>query len=218
MKKLIIFDLDGTLVNSIYDLADAVNDSLTELGYPTHELDKFYHFVGNGTVKLSERALPENHRSENDILKLHKMFSERYQKCCLNKTRPYDGIKDALKTLKNFGIKCAVASNKPDNFVKYIVDNLFESDTFDIIVGKREGVPPKPDPQIISDILRQLNIDKQDTVFAGDSDVDVITAHNGNIPCIGCVWGFRGEQELINAGADYLAAAPLNIPEIVKNI
>lgn len=218
MKKLIIFDLDGTLVNSIYDLADAVNDSLIELGYPTHELDKFYHFVGNGTVKLSERALPEEHRSKAEIQRLHKLFSEKYQKCCLNKTLPYDGIKQALKSLKSLGLKCAVASNKPDNFVKYIVDNLFEVNTFDIISGKREGIPPKPDPQIIAEILRQLKIDRQDTVFAGDSDVDVITAHNANIPCIGCVWGFRGQQELIKAGADYLAATPLNISEIVKNI
>ena len=217
MDKLIIFDLDGTLVNSVYDLADAVNDSLARLGYPVHETEKFYRFVGDGTLKLAERALPEKSRSDAEIKKLHKLFSEKYQKCCLNKTKPYDGMVDALTKLKQSGIKCGVASNKPDKFARYIVDSLFGKDFFDIVIGKRDNVPAKPNPQIIYDILDKQNIEPKNCLLAGDSDVDVLTAHNGNIKCIGCVWGFRGEQELKNAGADFLAFEPKDIVSIADN-
>lgn len=217
MDKLIIFDLDGTLVNSIYDLADAVNDSLVELGYPVHNVDKYYRFVGDGTLKLAERALPESLRSEEEINKLHKRFSQKYQQCCLNKTKPYNGMVDALYKLKQAGIKCAVASNKPDKFAKHIVDCLFGEEFFDMVIGKRDNVPAKPDPQIIFDILDNLNIEKKDCLLAGDSDVDVITAHNSGIRCIGCAWGFRGEQELTDAGADFLAFEPIDIVSIADN-
>lgn len=218
MIELIIFDLDGTLVNSIYDLADAVNDSLIELGYPAHEVDKYYHFVGDGTLKLSERALPKNHRNQEEILQLHSMFSERYQKCCLNKTKAYEGINEVLHNLKESGIKCAVASNKPDNFAKYIVSQLFGNNIFDCVVGKKDSVPAKPAPDIIYDILGILNEDKNKTLLVGDSDVDVKTAHNSGIKCIGCVWGFRGETELKNAGSDFLAYKPSDINKIVNCI
>lgn len=216
MYKLVIFDLDGTLINSIYDLADAVNDSLTELGYPIHCIDKFYRFVGNGTLKLSERALPESKRNDKNIKKLHSLFSEKYNKCCLNKTKAYDGITELISDLKSNGIKCAVASNKPDIFSKYIVNNIFGEKTFDLIMGKCDNVPAKPAPDIVCNILKTLNLNKDEAIFAGDSDVDVITAHNSGLKCIGCVWGFRGEDELKNAGADFLAYKPSDIYEILK--
>ena len=217
MKRLIIFDLDGTLINSIFDLADAVNDSLSELGYPTHDTDKYYKFVGNGSVKLIERALPEHHRSAEDIAQLHTLFSVKYQSCCLNKTAPYNGITNVLGKLKASGIKLAVASNKPDKFTKFIIDNIFGAETFDCILGKRDGFPTKPDPQIIYDILKATGItDRNEALVVGDSDVDVLTAHNAGIECIGCDWGFRGEQELKEAGTDYLAFEPNDIIDIVK--
>ncbi len=219
MIKLVIFDLDGTLINSIYDLADAVNDSLIKMGYPVHNVDKYYHFVGNGTVKLSERALPEEHRSETEIKKLHALFSEKYQKCCLNKTRPYDGILDVIYKLKTeLGVKCAVASNKTDSFAKYIVNNLFKHDFFDAVIGKRDNVPAKPDPQIIYNIVNKFEVRTSEVIVVGDSDVDVLTAHNGNICCIGCEWGFRGKEELQNAGADFLAEKPKDIFDIIYNL
>lgn len=216
MYKLIIFDLDGTLVNSIYDLADAVNNSLAEMGFPIHKTDKFYRFVGDGTLKLAERALPKNERSEDNINKLHSLFSEKYNKCCLNKTKAYDGINQLITDLKSNGIKCAVASNKPDKFSKHIVHNIFGENTFDLIMGKCDGVPTKPAPDIVYNILSELKINKDETIFAGDSDVDVITAHNSGLKCIGCVWGFRGEEELKNAGADFLADKPTEIINIAK--
>lgn len=218
MIKLAIFDLDGTLINSIYDLADAVNASLAELGYPTHDIDKYYHFVGDGVLKLAQRALPQGHKTENDIEELHSMFSQKYQQCCLNKTKPYDNVPDTLKALKSMGVKCAVASNKPHEFTKYIVSNVFPESTFDCVFGKRDNVPTKPDPQIIFDIVNKLDLNIEDAVFIGDSDVDVITAHNAGIKCIGCAWGFRGETELINAGADKLAYKPFDILKIIEEL
>lgn len=211
MKLLVIFDLDGTLINSIYDLADAVNDSLLEFGYPAHEVSEYYYFVGNGTLKLCERALPENARSQEEISRLHSAFAEKYDKCCVNKTKAYDGIMQTLDELKKLGVKCAVASNKTDEFVKYIISSLFSEGVFDAVVGKLEGVPAKPDPQILNNIIKSFGYDPDECVMVGDSDIDVITAHNCGIKCIGCEWGFRGAEELISAKADYIAHIPQDI-------
>ncbi|MGN1114688.1 MAG: HAD family hydrolase [Oscillospiraceae bacterium] len=215
MYKLIIFDLDGTLINSIYDLADAINTSLEELKYPTHPLEKFYYFVGNGALKLCERALPADHRTDEEIKRLSEMFNQRYHKNCVSKTKPYEGICELLNKLKEKGVKLAVASNKPDQFSKYIVESIFGTQVFDCVIGKRDGCPTKPDPRIVNDILEQMNIDRQQAIFAGDSDVDVMTAHNAELKCIGCVWGFRGEDELKKAGADFLAYKPSDFLEII---
>lgn len=211
MKSLVIFDLDGTLINSIFDLADAVNDSLIEFGYPTHDVSQYYYFVGNGTLKLCERALPQDKRSEQDIQRLHTAFSKKYDDYCLNKTKPYDGVLQVLDVIKSKGIKCAVASNKTDEFVSYIVSSIFPKNTFDLVVGKKEGVPTKPNPQILHNIIDDMGFEKDDCIMVGDSDVDVITAHNEGIKCVGCAWGFRGEEELSCAGADYIAFEPKDI-------
>lgn len=211
MKSLIIFDLDGTLINSIYDLADAVNSALAQLGYPGHEVEKYYHFVGNGTLKLCERALPEDRRSSEEIMRLHSLFSEKYEKCCLDKTKPYEGIVQLLEKLKAMGVKCAVASNKTDVFVKHIVNSLFGEDAFDYIQGKTDTVPAKPNPQILDTIIGYFGIDKSECVMAGDSDVDIITAKRCGIESIGCAWGFRGVQELSYAGAEHIAYKPEDI-------
>lgn len=211
MKSLVIFDLDGTLINSIYDLADAVNGALSDLGYPVHDVEKYYHFVGNGTMKLCERALPQNRRCSEEIIRLHSLFAERYEKCCIDKTRPYDGIVPTLQKLRAMGVKCAVASNKTDRFVKFIVKALFGENTFDYIQGKTEKVPAKPDPEILDTIIRYFGFDKSECIMTGDSDVDVITAKRCGIESVGCVWGFRGEEELCTAGADHIAYYPEDI-------
>ncbi|MDO5125502.1 MAG: HAD family hydrolase [Ruminococcus sp.] len=216
MIKLAVFDLDGTIVNSIYDLADAVNDGLIRMGLPVHDLDEYYRFVGNGTLKLCERALPENNRSDDEVKTLHNIFAENYRQCCLNKTRPYDGITDMLRVLKNLGIKLAVGTNKTDSFAKHIVSTIFGEDMFDAVLGKRDGIPGKPDPQIIFDITALLDVDNSEVIFVGDSDVDVRTAHNAGVRCIGCEWGFRGLSELKNAGADFIALSPDDIISFIS--
>lgn len=214
MKKTYIFDLDGTLINSIYDLADSMNVVLEKCGYSTYETEKYKYFVGNGTLKLVERTVPESERNEKRIKELHEMFSSEYNKRCVNKTRPYDGIVDLLKKLKSDGNVLAVASNKPDAFVKYIVNSIFDKEIFDVIEGKKDGVPTKPAPDIVYNVMKKVGSDKSFTVMIGDSNVDVETAHNAGIKCIGCVWGFRGRKELEDAGAEYIAEKPEDIARV----
>ena len=211
MKMLYIFDLDGTLVNSVYDLADSMNWVLERHGFPVHDVEKYKYFVGNGTLKLVERAIPESEKNDEKIKLYHAEFSEEYNKRCIDKTRPYVGITEVLRQLKNQGAILAVASNKPDKFAKYIVSSIFEEGTFDEIAGKKDGVPTKPNPEIVLEIMKKFNAYRDNTVMIGDSNVDVQTAHNAGIKCIGCSWGFRGRQELSEAGADFIADEPSEI-------
>lgn len=215
MKKLYIFDLDGTLVNSIYDLADAMNSVLGKYGYPVHDTEKYKYFVGDGTLKLVERAIPESERTEEKIASLHSEFSEEYTKRAVEKTRPYDGIVQLLNKLKESGCLLSVASNKPDKFSRFIVETLFGTEIFDMISGKKEGVPTKPAPDIVFDIMNSLGVSAENTVMAGDSNVDVFTAHNAGLKCIGCTWGFRGRRELTEAGADMIADNPAEIWDLI---
>lgn len=213
MIKLVIFDLDGTLVNSIEDLADSVNLALSQNGYAQHPVDSYRKFVGNGTVKLIERALPQGtDKAEQE--RIHAVFSEIYRSNCLNKTKPYEGILSLLSFLKQKGIKCAVASNKPDAFSKQIVHTLFGESVFDFVCGKASGCRSKPAPDIVYNIMRELGFSAHETIMIGDSDVDVITAHNAGIRCIGCEWGFRGREELTEAGAEYIVSTPQEIADI----
>ena len=212
--RLVIFDLDGTLVDSIGDLAEAAEYALKENGYPSNPKDNYRYYVGNGTMKLIERALPEG-TDEAEICRIHKVFSERYREHCLDLTKPYDGIQSMLHKLKAAGIMIAVASNKPDEFAKTIVAELFGEGYFDSVHGKREGVPAKPAPDIVFSIMKELDVQAGDTIIAGDSDVDVATAHNAGTECIGCVWGFRGYDELKRAGAEYIAYKAEDISDII---
>lgn len=210
MIQLAIFDLDGTLVDSICDLADAVNTALAEKGHPTHTVDEYRFFVGNGAKKLIERAAPaDTDETERDLL--YARFSQIYREHCLDKTKPYVGMAELVLRLRSEGVKCAVASNKPDEFSKEIVNALFGDGSFDLVRGKLDGVPTKPSPDIIFSITEKLGIPTENSVMIGDSNVDVQTAHNARIPCIGCEWGFRGRKELENAGADMIAASPEDI-------
>ena len=210
MIKLIIFDLDGTLVNSIEDLADSSNYALTKNGFPTHEGYKYKHFVGDGVQMLIKRALPENSRSDETILKVKADFSEYYNEHYSSKTKPYNGINELLSELKAKEISMAVASNKPDEFSKVIV-SLFFGDTFTFVQGNTTQIPKKPDPQIVFFILEKLNIKKSECLFVGDSDIDIMTAKAAGIKSIGCLWGFRDLEELTTAKADHIVSEPIEI-------
>lgn len=218
MIKYIIFDLDGTLVNSVYDLADSVNSVLKRNGYNTHPLERFYYFVGNGTLKLVERALPEDERTDEEIKRIHEQFAEHYSKNYLNKTVPYDGVINLLNELGMRKIKYAVASNKTDIFTREIIAELFPKNNFDVIMGKKDSNPTKPNPKIVYDILEGKDLKPHEVLFVGDSNVDVETGHNANLKAVGCIWGFRGEKELREAGADYLISAPSDLLEIINNL
>lgn len=210
MYKLVIFDLDGTLVNSLEDLGNACNSALERFGYPTHPMDSFRYFVGDGVPMLIHRALPESERSEENIARVKAVFDEIYGRNYNVCTRPYDGITELLEKLKAEGILIAVASNKPDNFTQTIVTGMF-GDTFSYVSGKKEGFEKKPDPQIALHIMEKLGVSPKDVLFAGDSSVDMQTAHNAGCDCIGCVWGFRTLQELTDNKATYIANSPIDI-------
>ena len=217
MVKYIIFDLDGTLVNSIYDLADSVNFVLLQNGYKTHPLESFYYFVGDGTLKLVERALPEDKRNDEEIKRVHEQFAKYYSKNYLNKTVPYEGVCNLLDELNNLSIEYAVASNKTDIFTHQIIEKLFPENKFDKIMGKKDGNPTKPNPKIVYDILSGKNLKDYEILFVGDSNIDIQTGHNANIKSVGCLWGFRDKKELEEAGADFLISSPYELLEIINN-
>lgn len=202
----IIFDLDGTLINTIADLGLACNHALACAGYPTHELAEYPHLVGNGVNKLIERALPisakqNKQQTEADIQRLRKDFIPYYNAHNCDHTVPYEGMKEVLATLKQRGAKLAVASNKYQEATRKIIDHYFPN-TFDVVFGEREGVPRKPDPQVVHDILALLPDER--VVYVGDSLVDIATARNAGLPVIACSWGFVSREELEAAKPDYL--------------
>lgn len=215
MYQLAIFDLDGTLVNSVEDLANAVNHTLAEMHYPTHPLDAFYYFVGNGVKKLCERALPASASAE-EAEQLLTQFYAYYATHCLDCTRPYDGMLSVLNQLKAKGMQLAVASNKPQPFVETIVKHFFGESQFDQILGSSDNRPRKPSPEIIIEIMSVCSIAPKQAIMIGDSNVDIETAKRAGIDSIGCTWGFRGKEELQKAGATYFAEKPSDLPEILK--
>ena len=210
MTRLVIFDLDGTLINSIQDIADATNNALSELNCPMHNMESYFNFVGDGALNLISRALPENMRDDETILKTRQLFEKYYSENYLAKTMPYDGIPQLLKKFCDDGIKLAVVSNKPHNFTEKIVKSFWQ-DTFAVIQGNVSGIPKKPDPAAVHIIMKKLDIDRESTLFVGDSDVDMQTAKNAGIKSVGCLWGYRTEKELTENGADFIAGTPLDI-------
>ncbi len=212
MPTLAIFDLDGTLADTLCDLADAVNYGLTQLGYPTHPYESYKIFVGNGVKKLCERALPDDKKDDTD--RLLSIFTERYNSHFLDKTCLYDGIMETLTTLSDNGVILAVATNKPQEFAVQIVEKLLPGFEFVKVLGGCSEREKKPSPAIILEILDELPIGSK-AFMIGDSNVDIETAINAGISSVGCVWGFRGRNELDNAGADFIAEVPSDICDFI---
>ena len=210
MYQLAIFDLDVTLVNYIADLGGTANHLLEQRHLPTHPIDAYYHFVGNGVHNLCERCLPPDTPAA-EVETFFAEFNDYYSRHCLDKTAPYDGIPAVLAQLKAAGVHLAVASNKTQPFVETIVRHYFGSDCFDQIFGSSDDRPKKPAPAIVEQILKTAGVSKAQAVMIGDSDVDIQTGKNAGVHTIGCVWGFRGEQELERAGADDLARTPADL-------
>ncbi len=206
--KIAIFDLDGTLADTLEDLADAVNNGLKQLGYPIHPYESYKTFVGDGVQMLCYRALPDDKKDETT--KLHELFNEYYSVHFLDKTILYPGIKETLEKLSNNGVILAVATNKPQNFAVKIIEKLLSNIDFIKILGGCTDREKKPDPAIIHEIIDDLPIGTK-AFMIGDSDVDIKTANNAGISSIGCLWGFRTEKELSEAGADYIAEKATDI-------
>jgi len=214
MIKLVIFDLDGTLLNTIDDLADCTNYVLQKYGYPTHEVDAYKYFVGSGVVMLLKRALPED-IPEKVFENIHKDFMHHYEIHKENKTKPYDGMVETLEKLRKKGILLAIATNKPQEMLPNLLKHYFPTIHWAAVFGNRKDVPVKPNPQIIYDILKATQIGKQETLYIGDTAVDMETAHNAGIIKVGALWGFRTKIELKQAHADFMIKKPQEMIRII---
>lgn len=214
--KGVIFDLDGTLVNSLEDIADSMNIVLQRHGFPPHDLPAYRRFIGNGMTNLMHEALPESSRKEELILKCYNSLLEDYRHNCINKTRPYDGIVELLNELTALKIKIAVFSNKIDELTRKVVATLLPNWNFEEVIGFSAEIPRKPNPLGALLISRKIGIRPENLIYVGDTDVDMLTANSAGMYAVGALWGFRSKEELTTSGARYLLNHPLELIKIIK--
>lgn len=205
MIRAVLFDLDGTLCDTLQDLGEAVNAALREAGYPEHPIESYRWKVGNGMKKLIERAVPpEVSGEEETVERIRRREMEYYGEHLLDYTLPYRGMREAVEELRETGLLLYVVTNKPQPMAQRLADTLFP-DCFTEVFGQRPERKTKPDPWAILEAMEHGGFSREECFFIGDSNVDVQTAKNGAVPCIGVTWGFRGRQELETAGADLIA-------------
>lgn len=197
--RLAVFDMDGTILDTLDDLTDTLNMSLAEVGMPVRTKDEVRSFVGNGVGKLLERAVPPD-TTEDEMAALAGAFRKNYAVHCADKTKPYDGVPELISALRAAGLKTAVVSNKVDFAVQTLAEDYFKG-LFDMAVGEREGVRRKPAPDSVNEVMRTLGIPQEKTVYIGDSDVDADTARNACVDFVGVEWGFRPREVLVAHGA-----------------
>ncbi len=212
--KALIFDLDGTLLNTIGDLHQSTNYALRTFGFPERTLEEVNSFVGNGLAMLIRKAVPQG-TSEEMVQSVLKEMKAHYGEHYHDLTLPYSGIPELLRTCKDAGIPMAIVSNKADPFVKKLCTLFFE-DTIHIALGESSDMPRKPAPHMVYYALEQLGISPEDAYYVGDSEVDVLTAKNAGLPCLTVTWGFRSEELLIEAGATDLIREPMELLKRVK--
>lgn len=209
----IIFDLDGTLLNTLEDLRDSLNAILIQNGFPQRSLEEVRRFVGNGVKTLIRLSVPDT-CSDEQVEQLLIQFKEHYGRNMQNKTRPYDGIMELLLDLQRFNYKLGIVSNKFDAAVKSLAKSYF-GDLIPVAIGETDQVKRKPAPDSVFEAMRQLGSDPKQTIYVGDSETDVRTAKNAGLPCIGVTWGFRSRQVLRDEGADYLIDTPKELLTLI---
>lgn len=214
MFRTVIFDLDGTLLNTIDDLAGAGNWVCRRNGWPEHSTEEFMSMVGHGIPNLVTQFSPEDCHSPLMLMNTVAQFSEYYGAHNMEKTAPYPGIQEMAGRLRAAGVRMAVYSNKADSFSRDIVEHYLPG-LFTLVRGKVDGVPVKPDPTGILLIMKELNADTKTTLFVGDSSVDIQTGHNAGLPACGVSWGFRSRESLVNAGADHLADSTDELERVI---
>ena len=217
MIQLAIFDMDGTICNTIDDLADATNFSLEKLGFPTHRVEEYKNFVGDGIEKLVYRALPPDNNDEKQLACAKELMLSFYKVHFADKTCAYNGLPEVLEALKEKGIHIAVCTNKVQYMAEEIEKKLFK-DLFEIVIGNSPDRPLKPSAYSVEEIMNKYNVTPSETVFIGDSDVDMKTAINAKTHSIGVSWGFRSEKELIQNGAEHIAYKPKDILKIIESL
>ncbi|MDR2791935.1 MAG: HAD family hydrolase [Tannerellaceae bacterium] len=218
MIKLVLFDLDGTLLNTISDLAAATNHALARNGFPTHPEAAYPYFVGNGIMKLFERVLPEDKRTETTLLALRDAFIPYYKEHDTDRTVPYRGICEMLQELQQAGLLLAVASNKIHAATRKLIFHYFPHIHFCRVVGQREHTPPKPDPFIVREILETAHINNAEALYVGDSGVDMQTALAAGVRSCGVTWGFRPREELEAFNPDFIVNEAEEIVHIIRSL
>ena len=213
--KAVIFDLDGTLVDSLGDLADSTNTVLSRRGYPVHELDAYRYFVGDGMLNLILRALPRDKATHSLAKELHPEIDAEYSNNWHTRTRPYNDIPELLSVLSSRGLRLAVLSNKPDHFTTRIVRYFFPEVPFDPVFGYREGIPRKPDPTAALDIVKRFGLIKTEVLYIGDTNTDMQTANAADLYAVGAAWGFRPVEELADSGAQAIINHPLELLDLL---
>jgi len=213
--KAIIFDLDGTLLDTLEDLANSMNKVLKSQGLPIHDKEKYKYFVGNGMYNLALRTLPLDKREESYVRHCHALVKEEYGKRWADTTKPYKGIPELLDKLTALRYKLAVLSNKPHEFTLLTVKKLLERWRFDAVLGERSGIPRKPDPAGALEIASLLNIAPKEFLYLGDTGTDMVTAKASGMYAVGVLWGFRKADELLENGADVLIKTPIELLEIL---
>jgi phosphoglycolate phosphatase len=216
MIKGLIFDMDGTILNTIDDIKDSVNHAMEICNMPLKSLQEVKDGVGRGAINLIEDVVPKN-TSKEDILKVYKIYQDYYDKNSNQKTGPYPGILTLLKKLKDMNYKLAVVSNKHKYLVEELNHNIFK-DYFDFSMGEVKGIPIKPEPDMIYMALDYMGLDKSEVLFIGDSDIDMITANNADMTSVGVTWGFRSKDVLIQHKATYIIDQPDQLLEIIKEV
>ncbi len=220
--KGVIFDLDGTLIDTLEDIADAENSALAELGLPPLEVSKYRWIVGGGAENIAQRLLPSDQQTEKNINTFVERFRYFYHQNWHAKTHLYQGISELLHALRKKNIPISILSNKPEEFTLKIVDFFFpvvdtslEGSIFTSVYGQRHGIPTKPNPVMALQIADAWKLEPEQIGFVGDSDIDIFTAHNAGMISIGAEWGFRGKDELILSGAQILLKEPLDLLDYI---
>jgi phosphoglycolate phosphatase len=213
--KAVLFDLDGTLLDTIEDLSNSMNAVLLESGFPMHDLEEYKCFVGNGLRNLVRRALPAENRDDITIDSFLAAMNEEYSKRWAEKTRPYKGIPELLDELTRRNIRLSVLSNKPHKFTKVIVEKFLSNWNFEVVFGERLGVAIKPDPSAAIEISAIMGIPPEDFLYLGDSGTDMKTARAAGMYAVGALWGFRKKEELVAEGAMSVISSPLELIDIL---
>ncbi len=217
MTATILFDLDGTLLDTLDDLADSMNAVLGRMGYAPHPVASYRTFVGDGVEVLARRALPPSQASDERVVQeCARRMREEYGERWAVKTRPYEGIPELLRELRARSVTCAVLSNKPDRYSQATVHHFFAQGTFQVVLGAREDYPRKPDPAGAVMIAEMLGVSPRDVLYVGDTDTDMQTATRAGMKAVGALWGFRTAEELRAHGARHLCATPLELLDLLE--
>lgn len=214
MYRNVIFDLDGTLLNTLDDLGNAGNYACRQMGWPEHSIEAYKYFVGNGMEKLVERFTPEACRTPQQLKSAYDIFMPYYNEHKEDKTVPYTGIPELLARLKNEGVQIAVLTNKAHHLAGPVMERYFPG-MFPFVQGALPGKPTKPDPTLLYELMERMGAGEEDTLFVGDSNVDIRTAKNGGLTGCGVLWGFRGRGELLTEGADHLVETADELAELI---